>query len=530
MTEINSFSEFEKKIHRAMKTPAARPEFVAQTREDLFRQKTQPKPRFVLKPVWGLLILLVALILLFSNPRVVEAMKRLFGYLPGIGLVENSAGMRVLDEPVSQTRDGITLTIEHVLVFDQRVEVVYHVDGIDPADDGYEADDYVSNPTAFCGGVNVGELANHDGDALLQLPDGTLLERAPAGTYEQNVFAMKPVYDAAVPADVMEMTFKLQCIPMARRGAEPENWEIPFQLKRLPEGEIVGYPVTEVGETQGSAAVVDDEIASEMTEAALEGTAAAAGSEADQPALPEPHIALHLEKTAWTGDKAVFYISMDAQDADPSLLSIIPNQVYLIDSQGQRIQLIPTGPWQPYSHQPGSLFELIARTQPTDGPLSLIVEHATLHYMPLYVDPPQASPEEMTFSFDAGANPQAGQTWKLDAHFSIGGYPFRITSVSAVRWEDVAEPSYIEGSQGYEYGYQFAIEGDPRVKMSMALDLKSDLCALWVVTPSMPQGSHLRYTELCRESFPSGKVEAIVRELSVLIEDTWQTTWEFTAQ
>ncbi|MDK2980894.1 MAG: hypothetical protein PWQ55_1241 [Chloroflexota bacterium] len=524
MAEMNPFPEFEQKIAAALRTPAAHPDFVARTRADLLRRPARPRFRLGWRPVWALLLLLLALLLIFSQPRLVEAMRRLFGYLPGVGLVENDAQMRVLAQPVSQAREGITLTIEHVLVFDERVELVYHVDGIDPADDGYEADDYVDDPTAFCGGVNVGEVATHEGDPLLQLPDGTLLERAPTGSYEQNVFAMKPVFDAVVPADVMEMTFRLQCIPMARKGAVPENWEIPFQLTRLPEGEIVGYPVKEVGAAQGSAAQAKDEITDGTQD---EEPASAAGPEADQPALPVHHIALHLEKTAKAGDTAVFYISMDAQDANPALLSIIPNQIYIVDSQGQRIQLIPSGPWQPYTYQPGSLFELIARTRPADGPLSLVVEDATLHYMPLYVDPPQAAPQDYTFSFDVGPEPQAGQSWPLDVQFSIGGYPFRITSVRAVRWEDVAEPSYIVGSQGYEYGYQFAIEGDPRVKMSLSLDLSSEACALWVVKPTLPEGAHILYTELCREAFPAAEVRATVRELSVLVEDTWQTTLEW---
>ena len=527
MTELNPFPEFEKKIVEVLRTPAPNPDFVARTRADLLGRPARPKFRLGWRPVWGLVLLLLVLLLIFSQPRLVEAMRRLFGYLPGVGLVESDAEMRVLAQPVSQTRDGITLTIEHVLVYDERVEVVYHVDGIDSADDGYEADDYASNPTAFCGGVNVGELGNHEGDPLLQLPDGTLLERAPAGTYEQNVFAMKPVYDAVVPEDVMEMAFRLQCIPMARKGTIPGNWEIPFQLTRLPEGEIVGYPVIDVGATQANAAQTDDEMADGIQEETPEEPAAVSGPETDRAALPAAHIALHLEKTAKAGDTAVFYISMDAQNADPALLSIIPNQVYLIDSQGQRIQLIPSGPWQPHAHQPGSLFELIARTQPADGPLSLIVEDVTLHYMPLYVDPPQAAPEDYTFSFDAGEAPQAGQSWPLEVQFSIGGYPFRIASVRAVRWEDVAEPSYIVGSQGYEYGYQFAIEGDPQVKMSLSLDLASEACGLWVVSPALPQGSSLRYTELCREAFPAGEVHATVRELSVLVEDTWQASLDW---
>ena len=55
--------------------------------------------------------MLIALLILLALSGVVYALGRVFGYIPGIGLVDQSAPIRVLAEPVSQTRDGITITI-----------------------------------------------------------------------------------------------------------------------------------------------------------------------------------------------------------------------------------------------------------------------------------------------------------------------------------------------------------------------------------------------------------------------------------
>lgn len=61
----------------------------------------------------------------------------------------------------------------------------------------------------------------------------------------------------------------------------------------------------------------------------------------------------------------------------------------------------------------------------------------------------------------------------LNAQFEIASYPFRVISARAVTWEDVADLSYIAGSRGYDYGYQFSVQSDPHVKLSTTLDLVS---------------------------------------------------------
>jgi hypothetical protein len=154
-----------------------------------------------------------------------------------------------------------------------------------------------------------------------------------------------------------------------------------------------------------------------------------------------------------------------------------------------------------------------------------MVEKAVAYYAPLYVEPRQATPEEMSFTFDAGADPQHGQVWELDHQFVIAGLKVQITSARAVIWDDVRVPEYIDGSQGFDYGYQFAVQGDPSVKMNIDMDLLADNCGFTVGVPFTPESSSLLNTQLCRDEYPKGQVTAYIREISVLMEGPWQATW-----
>jgi hypothetical protein len=73
--------------------------------------------------------LLVIGIVLMNVPAVRAAIQSWFGYVPGIGLVSEGQ-IRVLAEPVSVTRDGITLKIEDALVDSNQTTVVYSVENL----------------------------------------------------------------------------------------------------------------------------------------------------------------------------------------------------------------------------------------------------------------------------------------------------------------------------------------------------------------------------------------------------------------
>lgn len=510
MDEFNIPPEFEEKIRKAVEAPNANPEFVQKLNAELARRPVRMKSRFVLKPAFVLAFAfaIVAIALIVSMPSVANALKRLFGYVPGVGLVENTGNLRMLAEPVMVTRDDVTLTISTVFVYADRVELAYDVQGIPAANDGWQSPDSATNPKAFCGGLEPGDPPSKQGNPVLRLPDGTLLERDLTSKYPQNVFAMKPVYEAVVAPSVEEMTFVLDCIPNARRNAEPENWEVPFRLISVPQNEVVGAPVVEVKPTAVQA----------VTNVPTENSN-----------IPAPIVTMTLTRVVPMESTTIFYFKMNVENGDPSLASIMPAAVYVTDSLGQKMKLVGNFPWQPFEHPVGSEFEYATQTNPAPGPLTLTVENAVAVYAPLSTDPPQTTPDQMSFTFDAGENPQHGQTWDLNREFEIAGYKLKVTSAQAANFADIQMPGvdYLDGSQGFEYGYDFGVSADPSVKILVEMDIMSEspMCWLTSAQPLAPESSSIHYTQLCQDGYPKGNVKVTLRQLSVFVENAWQATW-----
>lgn len=455
--------------------------------------------------------ILVTLLILLTLSGVAYAVGTTLGYIPGVGLVENTGNLRMLAKPVSVTRDGVTLTITSVFVYADHVELIYDVTGVDPSNDGGQPQNASEEMKAFCGPESSFD-GNYlsDGDAALRLPGGTIIKRMFGGEYPQNVFAMKPVYNISIPSDVNEMTMVLKCIPLARLGAVPENWEVPFKLVAVPEGMVVGAHVVDVNATSDPAATVGV-----SPTAAVSPTAS----------LPSPRVTFTLERVVQMDTGPIFYIRLNVEHPDPSMVTIFPRNVYVIDSLGQKIQLMNN---TMYSEDPSIVYEYISTEKPADGALTLVVEDAVAKYAPL---------DETTFTFDVGENPQPGQTWELNKEFDIAGYKVEVVSARAVTYSDIEVNPEMwdpqtnapyrppEGSQGFDYGYQFTFKIDPSLGMSnVAMDILSDSCGMSDVRP-MGASPLKFYTELCRDGYPKGNVKVILRSISVIVKNVGQVVW-----
>src|SRR5512143_2830957 len=74
--------------------------------------------------------LLIAVLILLALSGAAYALGRALGYFPGLGLVPQDAEFRVLSEPVSQTRDGITVTITQAIAKADQMFVTLRVENI----------------------------------------------------------------------------------------------------------------------------------------------------------------------------------------------------------------------------------------------------------------------------------------------------------------------------------------------------------------------------------------------------------------
>jgi hypothetical protein len=196
------------------------------------------------RPIWAMLI---ALLILLALSGVVYAIERSLGYIPGYGVMDQNVSMRILAEPVSQTRDGITITINEIILTSDKMFLTTTTENI-PDNLIVPLSDFT---TVTC-----------RGDWIYLLADGTRLSFEPGGGN-----AVMELFDGSDDTrmsirgsgylkfstllNVNEITDITLLIPCATSdipaGSLPENWEFHLHFVPAPAGmmERTAIPVTE---------------------------------------------------------------------------------------------------------------------------------------------------------------------------------------------------------------------------------------------------------------------------------------------
>jgi len=196
----------EEKILNAYNLPAPRAAFLS----ELSRSVNQPlpKPKRAFSPgkrfAWaGLsLILLLVLILAVLGPKnVLAQLQNWLGILPGIGLIESDTPIRTLKEPVSLTRDGITLTVTDGVLTPETTLINIRLQGI-PAS-AYPKDENIPG----CGEAQ-----------YLLTPDGVRIDALGHNEY------------FPVPAEVNRLTLVFPCLMNTLAGTVPTDWRVPLEF------------------------------------------------------------------------------------------------------------------------------------------------------------------------------------------------------------------------------------------------------------------------------------------------------------
>ncbi len=317
--------------------------------------------------------ILIAVIVLLALSGVAYAIGRSLGYIPGIGIVNQSAPIRVLAEPVSQTRDGITVTISEAVLTSNKTVIVYKVENI--------PQEKLSRDLAVpgCGSKPEEHTFLKTSENLIPKDLGYEMSGWGAGYEVRHIFA-------PLPADVNDAVLIIPCIEGSLQGTLPENWELPLRFIPAPPDMTVA-PVVEVTPSQEPAG--DNPLKLEKfieTEKGyiLVGTF-------DSTGLPQGAQAM---------DFSTFPIFTDANGQDV----IYDFANFQLD---QPAELPPAGsfPWA---------FEIIGKDHAY--PLTMTVSTVAAQY----------SGSSASFQFDAGANPQEGQVWDLNQDIELAGSPVRV--------------------------------------------------------------------------------------------------------
>ena len=406
MTEINSTPQFEDEIRSALVSPDASPAFVENLRLKI-RARTAAQPqkethRFQLRPVWtiALAVLLVLFIttLLIGPQQVLAAVGGLFGYIPGIGMVQNDASLRVLAEPASLERQGITVQVQQGAADSQRTILVYQANGL-----------------SIAAANSQGEGAAVGGTLFLLLPDGTsLAQNGGEGSDWGTGYQMRTIFPA-IPANINQVTLVIPRLLDMPSGAAPENWRIPLHFKPAP-ADLKVMPVYELATlypilpTQTPApSAQPNSTQPEPTNAEQANISVQQGIQLSLDKVIELKDGYLFEgSVSWKGQQNISFVRIDPFQMEAKV-------------NGQTIPIESTQPdvFPNQSTAESTSWAIRTNTKSSSG--TWVITQPTVI---VYIN------TDVPFQIDLGADPQFGQTWQINQELDVAGYKLYLVSVT----------------------------------------------------------------------------------------------------
>lgn len=499
--------EFEAQVRKAMDVPepntdamdALRAQFIARGTAALesdrqpdstsnpFRPEKESKMKRTTifsspRLAWVLTLLILAslLALAFSSPKVVNALRRLFGYIPGVGMVEQSAPLRILEKSFSIENENISLTVEQVVASADKTIVVYHY--FAPAFD----------PSAY-----QAPMDGNPGNPALILPDGSKVEiRFGRRMSADGLPTDKgdPIrYSAEFPPmenAVTEVTLELPYLPALPQGIGPRDWQIPLKLIPAPDGFVI--PVFEV-EGNGAGGGSQIELAPPSK-----------SSSSDANALHGIRTSLDLFIPLDDGYLLIGSMQWSEKDYPANVVKPL-DYVIVMDATDAEIPFEPVlgpVPEKPQDEAYRSYWAIKVLTKSFAAPLKVRIDSASVNIHTPFV-----------FQFDPGLNPALGQSWDLNRDVQIGDIQVRVQKATLTSYP---------GSS--DLVFQFAIQAPPNVAGDIYIGMPASQCrGGGGSTPTNPYETIQVDAQLCRTELPPGPME--VRVTGAVLWGPWQAEW-----
>ena len=481
MNEFTITPEFEEKMRAASRVPAANPVFVDRLRSQLVKRSTemQPRPYFSSRLAWrfalAVLLVLISAALLIGPQRIVNAMRELFGYIPGVGMVSQDAPLRVLKEPASVTRAGVTISVSQAVLDSTHSLLVYQVDGL-PADSIYMIEPDAKQPLPIC-----------IQSPKLRLPDGKLLE--PDHIYQGKSWVSgndERISYPALPAQFDNAVLVVACVDGTKNGSVPENWEIPLHFVPAPP-QMTVYPVIDIATP---------------TPAASPSAPVPQASPSATGQLAFPYgVSLALDRVVQLQDGYLLQASLN-WNGDELYVAPPPDdpQTRLLDANGQEIPIEASQSDQPYAPTTQRYFmDYKTDSITASGPLTLSVDSIAV-----------VLSTKGSFAFDPGPDPKAGQTWPLDQDLVVDGYRIHVRSANVVSL----------GNAGL--GYSFDMESDNGVMYATVDDLEHPTSG---GSGGGSGGPSFSASFSYAGGLQHGPITVTITEITVRLAGPWQVSW-----
>ncbi|HMX20280.1 MAG TPA: hypothetical protein PLX14_15490 [Anaerolineales bacterium] len=417
--------------------------------------------------------ILIAIFILLTLSGVAYALGRVFGYIPGVGIVDQSTPLRALAEPVSLTRDGVTVTITQAILTPEETVITLKVEKIP-----FDASPLQPH-TDLCSGKT--SLRMEDGQTLEGYFDGEVAGTA-FPTNRDGTLLMRLVYPP-IKKNLDDSVLLLDCIFDTVVGKLPTNWEIPFQfISKTPEM----TPVVEIQTPTPELSVTP------------------ISNSTSYPSTP-----LSVVKALDVSGSYILFIELDYDRLsdfvkDDSSLPInatwVNNGIFFKDGNGNDLAYnTPFDIEMPTPIHPNG--QVMAFKIKKDFKLPLtIIAHGVYKW--------EKDTQQFTFTMDAGENPQTGQIWQINKDFNLNGFNFRLASISVDQME-----------------YNFHFDNSTGGPLMDFLNIKSvDILGF----PSIGGGGGMGDMKYQYQTIPSGNL-TITFTASLTAngkEQNWQVQWK----
>jgi len=464
----------EDQIRKAVQSVEPNREFSNDLWNQIASRARQPRPRSLFQklfptPAWSAatVLIAVALIVAVVGPqKVVEAVSSLFGYLPGVGFVQRGDGTLYLPEPVSMEQNGVTLIVDQAVSDGNSLVVSYHFSNLPE------------------GKPDEGAPCFYDRNQI-RLPDGKLRLPIGGGAHGSQAQVIFP----ALANGVDRFTLLASMDIPDERCTAPAEWAVDVTLVPMPldmtlmpvfEGEEIEQPV--------------------VVEAKIE-TNAAEGSQSMF------DVSFAMDRVAKMDDGYLVTGHVVWSDERLENIWVSPEDVAVTDAAGKSLTIEPTEEGTQDNN-----FAFKIKTLSFQQPLTIQIKS-------VYVVGALEESDGATFSFEAGADPQVGQSWELNQDLDVLGQKIHLRSARVVEEENS------ENTPTRAKGYAFELETSPQVN-----NIFFHCTSLAKPQSSWGEGRELeggiKQVNYYSDELPTGKVEFQINQIHFRVDGTWQMQWQ----
>ena len=483
MNKQKDFISLEQALEQFFSAPVPRKEFLENLEQSLYaepKMRIHPFPQIPrqisFRPVYAFLavsVILIITLLVVGPTNAFAALQGLIRYIPGFGLVDEKTPLRVLAEPVSVTREGVTVIVKQAVLSPEQVSITYLMKNIPAV---AKPEWIVSEKGKICTPISE-----------IRLPDGTHLEQQEGGIggYDTDNNTQYVVKFLSIPVKDNNAILFLPCLRDTLIGRAPSNWEIPLRFvpapsnfTLLPVDVITPSPdvstITLSNETPGPVQAIETK---EPTSTVIAGN----------PSGVNP---LSLDKVVETEDGYIFMGQFH---------QVLPAPVMRIQPQILDVNGLLQGYTIPADiHSSGDYTNTIEwayqlNTKKVAWPITIRFDAASVY----------CSDPQVQLTFDTGFNPQNGQIWEINRDYSLGPCKIHIDFIKRI-----------------DKGYLFRTSGNQNTN-----EFDPDISGAASERGNRQYPSYLETTLIFRQEPPKGLLTVSLAAYSML-PGPWQVQWQ----